>query len=88
MLSWGLYNGNFFIEAKVIINSIWGIIMLVDLYISLTLALLFICLIERSFSKTLPWLVGMYLLGNVASLIYLLINYKKIKNYFKIEEQL
>jgi len=50
----------------------WGIVTLADLGAGLVVVAIWICCLERSAPRAIPWVVGLFLLGNFTTLIYLL----------------
>lgn len=56
-----------------IVHTWWGITTLVDLYAGLALVACWIAYRERSAVHAAPWIVGLVLLGNLATLIYVVI---------------
>ena len=58
---------------KATVDTRWGVTTMVDLYFGLFAAAGWIAYRERSLPRTLGWLVGLCLLGNLIMLVYLLV---------------
>lgn len=54
------------------VDTRWGITTMVDLYLGLTVVAGWIAYRERSITRTLMWCVGLCILGNLTTLVYLL----------------
>ncbi|MEC9373534.1 MAG: DUF1475 family protein, partial [Planctomycetota bacterium] len=50
----------------------WGITTLIDLYAGLFIVAVWIALLERSALRTAPWVIALVLLGNLATLLFIL----------------
>lgn len=55
------------------VDTLWGVTTLVDLYLGLIAVAGWIAFRERSVPRTLAWFIGLCLLGNLVTLVYLLI---------------
>lgn len=55
------------------VDTKWGVTTMVDLYLGLFAVAGWIAHRERSIPKSLLWLVGLCLLGNFTTLVYLLL---------------
>jgi len=55
------------------VDTRWGVTTMVDLYLGLFAVAGWIAHRERSIPRTLAWFVGLCLLGNLVTLVYLLI---------------
>lgn len=55
------------------VDTRWGITTMVDLYFGLLLIAGWIAYRERSALRSLAWLIGLCLLGNLTALVYLLL---------------
>jgi hypothetical protein len=55
------------------VDTRWGVTTMVDLYLGLLVVAGWIAHRERSTARTLVWLLGLCLLGNLVTLVYLLI---------------
>ena len=55
------------------VDTRWGVTTMVDLYLGLLVVAGWIAYRERSIPRTLAWFVGLCLLGNLITLVYLLI---------------
>lgn len=58
---------------KATVDTRWGITTMVDLYAGLAVVAGWIGWRERSVARTAGWIVALGLLGNLATLVYLLI---------------
>lgn len=58
---------------KATVDTRWGITTMVDLYAGLAVVAGWIAWRERSVARTALWIVALGLLGNLATLVYLLI---------------
>jgi hypothetical protein len=54
-------------------GTLWGVTTLVDLAAGILFVATWIALLERSVARTAPWLVGLGLLGNFTTLVYVLV---------------
>lgn len=50
----------------------WGVVTLIDLYAGFVITGALIAVVERRPLRVIPWLVGMFFLGNLATLIWVL----------------
>ncbi len=55
---------------ETIVGHWWGVTTLVDLYAGLAVIAAWIAVIERRVSRVVPWVIGLALLGNLATLVY------------------
>lgn len=55
----------------------WGIVTLLDLYGGFLVTGTWICILERRALRAVPWLVGIFFLGNLATLIYIVVRARK-----------
>lgn len=55
------------------VDTLWGVTTLVDLYLGLIAVAGWIAFRERNVPRTLAWFIGLCLLGNLVTLVYLLI---------------
>ncbi len=55
-----------------ILSTRWGVTTLVDLYLGLFVFAGWIAYRERSAARAAPWILGLMLLGNFTTLVYLL----------------
>lgn len=66
---YGFIAGDFGDEGRTILDLAWGRVTLIDLYAGLALFGGWIGLRE-GWRRTLPWLVGLVVLGNLAAALY------------------
>ena len=76
-------NENFFKSLKKITNMLWGRQIGIDLYIGLLLPMLIILLHGGTYIF-LIWLIPVLLYANLATLLYLALNYDSIIQHFII----
>ena len=67
----GFVSGDFGVEGEQILDLVWGRITLIDLYVGIALFTTFVAWREGSVIKTLPWLIGFMVLGNLATAAYI-----------------
>lgn len=65
----------FFKSVRSILTLRWGKQIIADLYLGLLAFNLFVFLHEGSILKTLPWLVGSLIMGNIVTYAYLMLNF-------------
>ncbi len=53
------------------VDTWWGVTTMVDLYAGLALVAAWIGYRERSVGRAAPWVIGLLLLGNLTTLVYL-----------------
>lgn len=71
---------------KATVDTRWGVTTMVDLYLGLFVVAGWIAHRERSLPRTLVWLVGLCLLGNLVTLVYLLIvslRARSVEDFFR-----
>ena len=69
---WASIDSNVIQGAIEIFSLRWGLITVLDFYIGATVIGVWICVIEKSIFRGLSWLLFIYLLGNLATLVYLI----------------
>ena len=65
---------------RIMLAERWGIVTLLDLYGGFLVTSTWICVLERKPLRILPWLLGIFLLGNLATLIYILFRARKSRS--------
>ncbi|QYO63641.1 hypothetical protein [Leptolyngbya sp. 7M] len=55
-----------------LVSSMWGVAIIVDIYIAFAFIALFIGVVERSCARGLAWGVALFLTGSLAALAWLL----------------
>ncbi|HKI99492.1 MAG TPA: DUF1475 family protein [bacterium] len=55
----------------------WGLVTLLDLYVGFAFVAVWIYVLERNWLVTLGWAVALCVLGNVTTLVYLLLRARK-----------
>jgi hypothetical protein len=73
ILIYGFTVGDFAEEGNILLSMPWGIVSLVDLYVGFTLFSGWIVYRERSFPRSLVWIVLMMVLGFFTASLYTLI---------------
>jgi hypothetical protein len=68
---------NVIVGLREVLSSRWGMATLVDIYISLTFIGVWIGVIEKSFKKGTIWTLSLYFLGNIATLIHIILRVLK-----------
>ena len=72
-LAYGFATGDFGADGSAILDLAWGRVTLIDLYVGLALIGSWIVVREGSWPRSLPWLVGLVVLGSLAAALYVLI---------------
>lgn len=72
-LVYGFAAGGFAEEGRAILDLAWGRVTLIDLYAGLLLIAAWIVWREASVLRSLPWLVGLVVLGSLAAAAYVLL---------------
>jgi hypothetical protein len=70
VLVYGFTVGDFLGEGQELLAMPWGIVSLVDLYVGFTLFSAWIVFRERSFGRSLVWVVLMMVLGFFTASLY------------------
>ncbi|MCI0413279.1 hypothetical protein L0222_10835 [bacterium] len=70
---------SFLDSLKEIWAKVWGKQILFDLYIGFTLVSLVYFLNEKSIGRAMLWMLATFAFGNIASLVYLLLNFRSIE---------
>ena len=73
VLIYGSTVGNFQGEGGILLSMPWGIVSLVDLYVGFTLFSCWIVYRERSFARSIVWVVLMMVLGFFTASLYVLV---------------
>ena len=68
---WASVQSNVFQGIKEIVALRWGVVTFLDFYIGATVIGLWICALEKSILRGVVWTLCIYLLGNLATLVYL-----------------
>ena len=69
---WASIDSNVFHGAIEIFSLRWGLITVIDFYIGATVIGVWIGVLEKSVFRGLFWVLFIYLLGNLATLVYLI----------------
>jgi hypothetical protein len=73
VLIYGFTVGNFAEEGRQLLSMPWGIVSLVDLYVGFVLFSGWIVYRERSFARSVVWVILMMILGFWAGSLYALL---------------
>ena len=68
---WASIESNVFQGIKEMLALRWGVVTFLDFYIGATVIGVWICVIEKSIFRGVIWTLSIYLLGNLATLVYL-----------------
>ena len=68
---WASIESNVFQGVKEMFNLRWGVVTLLDFYIGASVIGVWICVMEKSIFRGVIWTLCIYLLGNLATLVYL-----------------
>ena len=68
---WASIESNVFQGIKEMLALRWGVVTFLDFYIGATVIGVWICVIEKSIFRGVIWTLAIYLLGNLATLVYL-----------------
>ena len=75
ILTMGIYlasvESNVFQGIKEMLALRWGVVTFLDFYIGATVIGFWICALEKSILRGVVWTLCIYLLGNLATLVYL-----------------
>jgi hypothetical protein len=73
ILIYGFTVGDFAGESRILLSMPWGIVSLVDLYVGFTLFSCWIIYRERSFARSIVWVVLVMVLGFFTASLYVLV---------------
>jgi hypothetical protein len=79
---WCAWHEKFIPSIRDILGRAWGRQVVFDLYLGLLIFAGFIFMTEPSFLLALLWTGGLLVFGNIASLLYLVVNFEQIFIYF------
>ena len=68
---WASVESNVFQGIKEMLALRWGVVTFLDFYIGATVIGVWISVIEKSIFRGVIWTLSIYLLGNLATLVYL-----------------
>ena len=68
---WASTQSNVFQGIKEMVALRWGVVTFLDFYIGATVIGVWICVLEKSIFRGFVWVIFIYLLGNLATLVYL-----------------
>ena len=68
---WASVESNVFQGIKEMLALRWGVVTFLDFYIGASVIGVWICVMEKSIFRGVIWTLLIYLLGNLATLIYL-----------------
>jgi len=84
VLIYGFAAGNFRVDGAAILQNPWGIVSLVDLYTGFALFSAWIVYREKSFGRSLVWVLLMLVLGFFTASLYIFIELNAAKGDWKI----
>lgn len=84
VIVWASLESNVFIGFEQLMATRWGLATLVDIYIALTFIGVWIGVMENSVIKGLAWTLTLYVLGNIATLIYFVYRATKSRSFTEI----
>lgn len=67
-----------------LVDDLWGVTTLVDLTVGLIVIGAWICVLERRPGRCIPWLIGLALLGNLTTIIYVLVRALRADSFSEI----
>jgi hypothetical protein len=73
VLIYGFTAGNFSQDGAAILANPWGVVSLVDLYVGFTLFSIWIVYREKSWARSLVWVILMMVLGFFTGALYMLV---------------
>ena len=68
---WASVESNVFQGIKEMVALRWGVVTFLDFYIGATVIGVWICVLEKSIFRGIVWTLCIYLLGNIATLVYI-----------------
>ena len=68
---WASTQSNVFQGIKEMVALRWGVVTFLDFYIGATVIGVWVCVLEKSIFRGVVWTLCIYLLGNLATLVYL-----------------
>ena len=68
---WASIESNVFQGVKEMFDLRWGVVTFLDFYIGASVIGVWICVMEKSIFRGVIWTLCIYLLGNLATLVYL-----------------
>ena len=68
---WASIESNVFQGVKQMFDLRWGVVTFLDFYIGASVIGVWICVMEKSIFRGVIWTLCIYLLGNLATLVYL-----------------
>ena len=71
VIYWASVESNVFQGIKEMVALRWGVVTFLDFYIGATVIGIWICVLEKSIFRGFVWVIFIYLLGNLATLVYL-----------------
>ena len=70
-ICWASLQSNVFQGIKEMVALRWGVVTFLDFYIGVTVIGVWICVLEKSIFRGVVWTLCIYLLGNLATLVYI-----------------
>ena len=81
LIVWASIESNVLVGFNQVLSSRWGLATVFDIYIALTFIGIWIGVVESSVLKGMIWTFILYLLGNIATLVYILIRTRKSSSF-------
>ena len=81
---WASMESDVFVGLEQLMANRWGLTTLVDIYIALTFIGVWIGVMENSVIKGVVWTISLYLLGNLATLVYFIYRATKSSSFTEI----
>ncbi|HEY5690152.1 MAG TPA: DUF1475 family protein [Cyclobacteriaceae bacterium] len=81
---WASMESDVFVGLEKLMANRWGLTTLLDIYIALTFIGVWIGVMENSVTKGFIWTISLYLLGNLATLVYFIYRATKSDSFTEI----
>ncbi len=88
LIVWASLEKNVLDIFRVLFAERWGIVTLVDLYGGFLVSSIWISVLERRARRIVPWIVGILLLGNLVTALYVLWRLRGVKSVTQAFTQL
>tara|TARA_B100000686_G_scaffold168123_1_gene175566 strand:+ start:10839 stop:11171 length:333 start_codon:yes stop_codon:yes gene_type:complete len=80
LILWASMESNVMDGFQQLIETRWGMTTLVDIYIALTFIGTWIGVMENSLAKGILWTLALYIIGNIATLVYFIYRASKYRS--------
>ena len=84
VIIWASLESNVILGLDQVFSTRWGIATIADIYIALTFIGIWIGFMENSAKKGVAWTLSLYLLGNIITLVYIMIRAGKSTSFKEI----